>query len=190
MSERDFSLSTPNDADLLRRARRDPALFATVYDRHHRSVYRWLRSRVDDDATALDLTAETFAQALTNLSRFRNEAEGSAAPWLFGIANNLLAKYHRRRVVERNARRRLGMPVRTYPDPGIERVESELSSRPLHAALLALSEGERTALELRIIDDMSYEEVGDHLSISAPAARKRVMRALRSLRGRLEGVTP
>lgn len=191
MTKHEASIAAASDAELLRRSRREPAAFATIYDRHHRDVYRWLRSRGADEATAVDLTAETFAQALVSLKRFRDEANGSAAPWLLGIAGNLLAKYHRRQVVENEARQRLGMPVHAYVDVGIEKAEAALSPhRSLRTAVAALPEGERTALELRVIEDMSYEQVGDHLSISAPAARKRVMRALRSLRGRLEGATP
>ena len=53
--------------------------------------------RADSRATALDLTAETFAQAWLVRARFRDEANGSAAPWIYGIARNVLAGARSRR---------------------------------------------------------------------------------------------
>ena len=160
-----------------------------VYDRHAPALRGWLRTRVRDDAVALDLTAETFAQALRSAHRFRDEADGSAAPWLFGIATNLLAKYQRSWVIETAARRRLGMPLRDYADAALEAIDNDRCSSAVRAALASLPAEQRKALELRVIDELSYAELGSRLSITAPAARKRVMRALRFLRGRLEGAS-
>jgi RNA polymerase sigma-70 factor (ECF subfamily) len=177
------------DAQLLARTADDSQAFALVYDRYCQAIHAWFRARVSEDALALDLTAETFAQALKGAHRFRDQAGGSAAPWLFAIAGNLLARYRRNKVVETAARRRLGMPLRHYDDVALDAVETDGQSRALSAALASLPGEQRAALELRIIDDLSYKELGDRLSITAPAARKRVMRALRFLRGRLEGGT-
>ena len=67
-----------------------------------------LRARADADA-AFDLTAETFAQAWLVRRRFRDEANGSAAPWLFGIARHLVAQSVRSRRIESGACERLGI---------------------------------------------------------------------------------
>jgi DNA-directed RNA polymerase specialized sigma24 family protein len=80
------------DAELIKAARSDPEAFGELYRRHATAVNRWFRGRTDD-RVAEDLTAETFAQAVLSLRRFRDEADGSAAPWLFGIAKNLLRRY-------------------------------------------------------------------------------------------------
>ncbi len=77
------------DAELILAARRDPEAFAELYRRHVEALYRFFRARVPHDAAG-ELTAETFAQAALSLRRFRDVAGGSAAPWLFGIARNLL----------------------------------------------------------------------------------------------------
>ncbi|HEY8777815.1 MAG TPA: sigma factor, partial [Gaiellaceae bacterium] len=81
------------DAQLIREARDDPDAFAELYLRHSQSLYRWLRTRAPEPVAA-ELTAEAFAQAALGLKRFRDEANGSAAPWLFGIAKNLLRRYY------------------------------------------------------------------------------------------------
>src|SRR6478752_6466192 len=86
------------DAELLHRARSDPA-------------------------AAHDLTAETFAEAWTARTRFRDDRDGSAAPWLFAIARHVLAASVRRGRLERRACERLGLlqqldrpPAAAQPD--------------------------------------------------------------------------
>src|SRR5262245_58108987 len=97
------------DAELLRAARRDPAAFREVYDRHAESVYRFALRRTGDPDAAHDLTAETFARAWLQRKRFRDEASGLAGPWLFGIARNVISQSVRRRRIERAACEKLGM---------------------------------------------------------------------------------
>jgi DNA-directed RNA polymerase specialized sigma24 family protein len=79
------------DADLIERAKKDPDAFRELYERHAHSVFRQLRGATNDERVALELTAETFAQAACSLGLFRDLSEGSAGPWLHGIARNLLA---------------------------------------------------------------------------------------------------
>src|SRR3954471_14920228 len=106
------------DAALLREARSDPAAFRELYERHARPVHGFHLRRTHDEHAALDLTAETFAQAWLGRARFRDEAGGSAGPWLFGIARNLLAQSVRRRAIELAACDRLGGLKRLEREPG------------------------------------------------------------------------
>src|SRR5438045_6025584 len=120
-----------NDAQLIRAARRDPEALGELYRRHAAGVHAWLRARASPTA-ASELTAETFAQASLSLRRFRDEADGSAAPWLYGIARNVLRSTLARERVESAARRRLGIPLQSYEeelDSVAERLDAE-SARP------------------------------------------------------------
>ena len=61
-------------------------------------------------------------------------------------------------------------------------------SPPISAGALAeLSTSDRLALELRVVEERSYDEIGDRLAISPAAARTRVYRALTALRASLKG---
>ena len=71
----------------------DADAFAALYDREVSDVTIFIARRTLDAELALDLTAETFAQAWHASRRFRDLADGSGAPWLFGIARNLLRHY-------------------------------------------------------------------------------------------------
>ena len=131
---------------------------------------------------ASDLTAETFAQAWLGRRRFRDERDGSALPWLLGIAHNVLRDSARRDRIETGAREKLGLPVDLATDDGYDEVEERLSPRlALAGSLAAVPEHERRALELRVVDGLPYGEVAERLAIRPAAARLRVSRALRRL---------
>jgi DNA-directed RNA polymerase specialized sigma24 family protein len=74
-------------------------------------VLGYHQRRCRDEDAAHELTAETFAQVWLVRARFRDECEGSAGPWLFGVARNVLLVSVRRRVLEARARERLGVLV-------------------------------------------------------------------------------
>jgi RNA polymerase sigma factor (sigma-70 family) len=142
-----------------------------LYDAEAGRLRGWLRKATGDAEVAMDLTAETFAQALVAMRRYRG---GDETAWLYGIARNLLFQYRRRARVEDAARRKLGLPDRDW---------SEYETDDRVVDLDALPEHERAALELHVVDDLPYADVARHLHITPGTARMRVHRALRRLRG-------
>jgi RNA polymerase sigma-70 factor (ECF subfamily) len=112
-----------SDEQLLALARREREAFALFYRRHALAVHTWFSRRATQDAGTLDdLTAETFAQALVSLGKFRSRGDGSAAAWLYAIARNQQRQFHRRRRISEKARRELGMEI-DGADDGFERGE-------------------------------------------------------------------
>ncbi len=178
----------PADADLLRDARRDPAAFRQLYDRHAERIHGFLLRRTRDADAAIDLTAETFAQAWISRERFTDHGEGTAAPWLFGIARHVLSASVRRHALERSARDRLQLELAPHPvavdESWLDGLDDDLT-----AALASLPDGQRRAIELRVLADQAYETVAGELDISPQAARVRVHRGLRSIRRRLEAAS-
>jgi RNA polymerase sigma-70 factor (ECF subfamily) len=165
---------------LLGEAGRDPAAFSVLYARHVEAVHGWLRQRIE--WAAADLTAETFARAWLVRSRFRDSRDGSALPWLLGIASNLLADTARHDRIETRARERLGLSLDLADEEGFTEVDERLSPRLALARYVeSLPAHERDALDLRIVQELSYDEVGARLGIRPAAARLRVSRALRRL---------
>ena len=178
-----------SDADLLRAARKDADAFAAFYRDHAAWVERWLRSHVRDPHVAADLTAETFAQALVSLERFRGRERGAGTAWLFGIARNLLRGYAARRRVETEARERLGIAIRDYgPDEfaaADERLDANALAAEIAAALGSLPPELRETLELRAVDGLPYGEIAARTGTTAANARMRVARAVRTAGTRL-----
>ena len=173
-----------SDAKLLRAARTDPAAFRQLYDRYAVAVHTYHLRRSGDEDAANDLTAETFAQAWLSRARFRDEAKGSAGPWLYAIARHLLLASVKQQQLERSACQRLGILERlNAPLCQVSPEESWLEG--LDEALDSLPPGQREALRLRFADDLDYETAATVLDTTPTAARIRVSRGLASLRRRM-----
>lgn len=175
-----------SDAQLVAAARRDPEAFRCLYDRYAERLHGFFARRTGSRDAALDLTAETFAQAWMSRRRFRDLAGGSAGPWLFTIARRVLITSVERRRLETSALERLQvehLETNVVPD---ERWLDGLDA-DLDAALQTLPRDQRRALELRIVGGLSYAGVADRLGCSPTAARIRVSRGLARLRALLEG---
>lgn len=173
------------DADLLVRSRRDASAFGELYTRHAAAIYRYHCRCTRDGDAAHDLTAETFAQAWLTRTRFRDELGGSAAPWLFGIARNVVLMSVRRRRIEQAGLTRLGMLGDAAASSGIEHHPDDSWLAELETALDELPSGQREAVRLRFDADLPYEQMAVALETSPQAARVRVHRALGTLRARL-----
>jgi RNA polymerase sigma factor (sigma-70 family) len=173
-----------SDARLLRDARGHPAAFRELYERYADGVHGFHLRRTRDADAAHDLTAETFAQAWLSRTRFRDEAGGSAGPWLFAIARHVLLASVRRQTLERSACERLGVfePLDREPVE-VEPAESWLEG--LDEALDELPESQREAIHLRVLADLDYDGVADALGTTPRAARVRVSRGLAALRKRI-----
>ena len=178
------------DAELLLAARTDPQAFREFYERYAVWMRAWFQRQTGSESAALDLTAETFAQAWRGIRRFRDMADGSGAPWLFGIARNLLRQYHKHNRTETAARARLGLPV-VYSDEEYDRVDEADRARALAPALAdavgALPPDQRRGLQLRVVEQLPYVAVAGRMGCSQNAARLKVSRALRALTVSLRG---
>jgi RNA polymerase sigma factor (sigma-70 family) len=176
------------DAELLRASRRDPEAFVEVCRRHSAALAGYLASQLHDDTVAKEVLAETLSEAWFARGRFRDPGDGSARPWLFGIARNLTRRVHRDRAIETRARARLGLPTQPHDAYSqlIERLAAEQQLGPLDVSLEHLPGEQREALELRVIDELDYSEIATRLDITPEGARSRVFRALNTLRTQLQ----
>jgi RNA polymerase sigma-70 factor (ECF subfamily) len=167
------------------RAREDPREFAAFYAAYSERVLGFLVRRVLDPDTAFDLLSETFAKALQRQEQFRGHSAEQEQAWLFAIARSELSHYWRSGKVERAAVERLAITVPALSGTDYERIESlaglSALDLPLSRAFGALPADQRQAIELRVLEDLSYPEVADALGVPEPTARARVSRGLRAL---------
>jgi RNA polymerase sigma factor (sigma-70 family) len=177
------------DVELLFRSREDPEAFAAFYERHAEPLLRFFARRTLDPEAAAELMAETFSEAFASRARFRDRGQG-AVGWLYGIGKHQLSHYFRRGQVDARARRRLGMPERTVSTEDYERIEElidfEQVGRAIGQAFSLLSEDQREALTLRVVEGRSYREVAEALRCTEETARARVSRGLKRLTRTLE----
>ena len=169
-------------------ARHDVDAFGVFYRRRVDAVLAFFLRRTRDRELAADLTAETFAQALAALPRYRPRPDSSALAWLFTIAHRKLVDSIRRGRVEDRARRRLGLEPLVLSDEDIERIEQRAAAAADDSALAALerlSLEQRVAIRGRVLDEAEYGELARRLECSEAVVRKRVSRGLAELRAEL-----
>jgi RNA polymerase sigma factor (sigma-70 family) len=175
-----------SDGLLLAGLRDQPELIGELYERHAPAVFRFLARRAGPPA-AEDLLSEVFVAALSARGRVVAHASGSALPWLYGIAANVL-RHHFRNDAAVQA-------VASDAEMDWDAVEARLDAQARHgqlrAALSVLSPAERDLLLLVAWEELSPREAAQALGISQVAARSRLHRARqRALRALQTNTSP
>ncbi len=167
-----------------------PEAFTTLYERDAEAVLLFFTRRTLDVEVALDLTAETFAQAWRGWPRVRLDSDVEVRGWLFTIARRQLGRYWRHGRVERRAVEQLGLSIPELAEDDVAQIERaaelEETRSLLGAELRRLSDEQRRAIHLRIIEELPYPEVARVSGTTEPTARARVSRGLRALAAALE----
>lgn len=168
----------------------DPDAFARLYEKESEAVLVFHVRRTFDPELAVELTAETFAQAWLARGALRATTELERRAWLFTIARRTLWRSQRRMRLERRAISRLGIRLPEVHEDDLADIEERASLAPLRQAVGAeldqLSADHREALRLRVVEERDYPEIAAELGVSEATARARVSRGLRALGRRLE----
>jgi RNA polymerase sigma-70 factor (ECF subfamily) len=158
--------------------------FDLLVTKYQRRLMRLVSRIVHDPAEAEDVVQETFIKAYRAIRRFRGDS--AFYTWLYRIgintAKNFLASQNRRTPTstENDAEQAesfdSGEQLRDINTP-----ESVLASRQIartvNAAMDALPLDLRTAIVLREIEGLSYEEIADIMSCPIGTVRSRIFRA-------------
>ncbi|MEI8381742.1 MAG: sigma-70 family RNA polymerase sigma factor [Planctomycetota bacterium] len=163
--------------------------FGQLVERYQHRLYHGLLHALGSAEDAQDIAQEAFVHAFEKLSSFKGEA--AFYSWLFRIALNAS-------VSARRKTRRMSASVETRRDEsGLEPTDENPASEPSYAmdvsdrqrlvrqALSELSEEFRTALVLKEMDGMSYEEIAEVIEVPLGTVRSRIHRARLELRAKL-----
>ncbi len=173
------------EPELVERAKKDPAAFGLLYERYVDKIYQYIFYRTGNRQDAEDLTARTFFRALNKIDSYTYQGVPFSA-WLYRIAHNLVANWHRDRhhhklipldelVLKSKAKR--------APE-GF--VESEENRRALMEAISRLSGDRQQLLILKFAEEMSNAEIGAIMGRSEGAIKSLYHRTLVALREELK----
>jgi RNA polymerase sigma factor (sigma-70 family) len=175
----------PTDAACLSRSLVEPAAFDLVFDRHANAIYRFAARRLQP-ASAEDVVAESFARAFAARGRFVAGATGSALPWLFGIATNVIRTHRREEERMLRAYARGGVdPADDSVDTRIESMDARAVWPRVAAALAEIRPAERDAITLLAWGDLSYAEIAEALGVPVGTVRNLIHRARAHLQAHL-----
>ena len=156
--------------DNLREVQSDTDTIGRLYGQHAGELYHYLARRCPDAATAGDLLQETFLQVVRQSDQLAKVAIPRA--WLFAIARNMLARHYRRQ--------RDPEPVAQLWYEPAEKKDDRLAV--MREAIGSLSTELRDTLELRLEQELSYEEIAHVLDVPVGTVRSRLHNAVRQLR--------
>ncbi len=181
------------EAALIQRcAARDEDACSELVSEHQRMVYQLSLNLLGDHNEALDLSQEVFLRVFRTIHSFRGQS--ALRTWIYRIVVNQARnrqRWWRRRhkaqqvSLDEHIRDHGEFPERSdgaSPERMLD--QKELATR-IRAALERLPFDQKTALVLREIDGLSYEEIGFSLGIAVGTVKSRLARARESLRAQL-----
>ena len=184
---------TFDDIELLAWSRKgDPDAFGELVKRHHRACLRFATSILRNRVEAEDEVQKAMWKAFERLDQFLGE--GNFRAWLLSIVINecrtLMRSKKRARFLYLDGGHRASEVnqialLSPAADPENEFVRREMSE-VLQAEILRIPPLFRKVIMLRDIEGLSMPAVADRLGITVPAAKSRLLRAHRELRGRIE----
>ena len=163
--------------------------FGQLVDRYQNRLFHSLLHMLGSAEDAQDAAQDAFVHAFEKLGTYRGQSQFYS--WLFRIAFNtaVSAKRRTRRMsVSLEARRDVSGQEPSDLNPSSEpsfAMDVSDRQRIVQQALAELSEEFRTALVLKEIDGMSYDEIADVLQVPLGTVRSRIHRARLELREKL-----
>lgn len=185
------------DQQLVERAQRgDKRAFDLLVVKYQRKLARLLSQFIHDAAEVEDVTQETFIKAYRSLSSFRGDS--AFYTWLYRIginaAKNFLVAQKRRAStttnefdIEAAENFEEGSQLRELNTPENELMSKQIA-QTVHQALQALPEELRSAITLREIEGLSYEEIASIMSCPTGTVRSRIFRAREAIADKLQSV--
>jgi RNA polymerase sigma-70 factor (ECF subfamily) len=183
----------PTDQELIDRTLAgDGNAYGILMQRFQRKIYRVAYAVVRDESEADTITQDVFVQAYTHLAKF--EGRAGLETWLTRIAiNRSRDSLRRRKFVSLFVRRddddeseTMIEPVDDRPDP-----ERQVMSGQLRVAIRRaekqLSSQQKVIFRLRHYENLSLEEIADHLGLRAGTVRAHLFRAIHKIRKELAG---
>jgi len=182
-----------NEADLVRRcATGDDEACSELVSEHHRMVFQLALHLLGDPEDARDLSQDVFLQVFRTIDRFRGQS--ALRTWIYRIIINQARnrqrwwrRRHRSEQVSLEAHlEQHGDGALTDRSPGPDRaLRQKETASTVWLALDSLPFEQRTAVVLREIDGLSYEEIAFSLGVAVGTVKSRLTRGREALRVRL-----
>ncbi|RCK76102.1 MAG: RNA polymerase ECF-type sigma factor [Anaerolineae bacterium] len=186
MNERVFRVEEKSEEQILALAASgDEEAFAWLYQKYVTRIYNYVYFRTGNAAEAEDLTAKVFLRAMKHIRNYRDLGLPFSA-WLYRIAHNLVANWHRD-----NGRKKeiplddaLPLPVLSkHPESEVVRREE---TEKLLRIIRKLPPERQQLLILKFVEQLSNAEIGAIMGKSEGAIKSLYHRTLLSLREEYE----
>ena len=185
-------MAKDTDQELVRRFKRgDRSAFDLLFMRYEQKILGLIGRRLRDPEEIQDVAQEAFIKAFRALPRFRGDS--AFYTWLYRIADNtvknhIAAKSRRPPAVDIDVESAQFMDgaqsLRDEEDPAAALARDELSAA-IGQAIGALPDDLRSAVTLRELDGLSYEQIASIMQCPVGTVRSRIFRARKAIDERI-----
>lgn len=178
LARRSPLLKLQGDEKLIAMARAgNPGAFETIVDRYQGRLLGFCRQMLGSTEDAEDVLQEVFVNAYKAM--LADEREINLRPWLYRIARNRCLNYLRK--PKADAQESMDMVPEVEAASTAERVHNREEFRQILSDVNKLPETQRSALLLREMDALSYEEIAAAMDTTVPSVKSLLVRARISL---------
>lgn len=174
-------LTQLTDSELVVLAKDDQDVFGVLYERYVEKIYKYIYYRTGNHHDAEDLTSAVFHRAMAHIETYTERGVPFQA-WLYRIAHNLVANWHRDR-----GRRKI-IPLEEFVSGGLHfdapdsATEDKEERQALLDSIARLPEERQQLLYLKFVSGLSNAEVGEILDRTEGAIKSLYHRTLIALR--------
>ena len=181
-------MTREQEAEVIRRVQKgDGNAFEALVTAYEKNVYNLALRMTGNAQDAEDMAQEAFLKAYNSLDSFRGESKFSV--WLYRIVSNLCLDFLRRQKrrpasslsVEDDEGEETQLDIPDVSQSPEELLERRLTREAVRQGLSQLPAEQRQILLLREIQGLSYEEIGQALSLEPGTVKSRIFRARKRL---------
>jgi len=166
-----------NEKALLYRAHAgDRGAAGTLYEQYYRDIYSYIFYRVNDSATAEDLSAEVFVHMIRHLPGYLEQGKPFIS-WLYSLARKIIQEYNQDKA------KTISLNL-TDGNGSNDKVQQQAEQEALgcfQRALQHLSEAQKELIIHRFVEGRSVQDIADLIQQSERSVRELQYRALQSL---------
>ena len=177
-------ISRTEDSNIIRQALKgDETAYKKLLKKYHDAIFNFIFRMVHDRQQVEDLTQEAFIKAFSSLDKFNDEYAFST--WLYKIATNNSIDYIRKKKLQAYS---IDKPIDAkdseyafeLPDEDYEADKELISDQRatlLRNAIAKLPEKYRKVIEMRHVEETSYEEISEELDLPIGTVKAHIFRA-------------
>ena len=152
----------------------DQQAFEYLFTRYRDALMRLFEQRLEEKTMASDLLQETFIKVYLHINDYSKSY--TFGQWVYSIARNTLVDHLRRKSGDVSLDERFRAPLATAPSPE-ESVIVNQTRAHFYNALEELTPEYRQVIEMRFLEEYSYEEIAEKLGRPLNTIKTQIRRA-------------